>query len=45
MCKKILDLTRALILNSAYSTLHKIAFRTSVYLPSKDLRVMRVLVK
>ena len=45
MCTKFLDLTRALIFNSAYSTLHKIAFTTSVYLPSKDQRVMRALLK
>ena len=43
MCRKFLDLTRALIFNSAYSTLHKIAFRMSV--SSKDQRVMRALVK
>ena len=45
MCRKFLDLTRALSFNSAYSTLYKIAFRTSVYLPSKDQRVMHALVK
>ena len=45
MCRKFLDLTRALSFNSAYSTLHKIAYRTSLYLPLKDKHVMRALVK
>ena len=45
MCRKFLELTRALIFNSAYSGLYKIAFRMSVYLPSKDQGVMRALVK